>query len=131
MYEDNIIIIKQLVEKILKENDKLYLWLDHLENSSADLHAWKTTFYYISVMVKQLENGYKDTALEIAGKCIIKSGYCMLLKSNYIFQFFFDAILPPPPPPPPPPPHTHTHNIINRSHCQYLVDFILFSTKHV
>ena len=76
----------------MKKNDKLYLWLDHLENSSADLDAWKTTLCYISVMVKQLENGYKDTALEIAGKCIIKSGYCMLLKSNYIFQFFFNAI---------------------------------------
>ena len=78
------LIIKQLAEKILKENDQLYLWLDHLENSSADLDAWKTTFCYISVMVKQLENGYKNTALEFAGKCIIKSGYCMLLKSIYI-----------------------------------------------
>ena len=74
-------------------------------------------------MVKQLENGYKDTALEIVGKCVIKSGYCMLLKSNYIFQFFFNAIPPPPPPPPP-----NTHNIINRSHYQYLVDFIFNQT---
>ena len=32
----------------------------------------------INVMVKQLENGYKDTALEIAGK----SGYCMSLMLN-------------------------------------------------
>ena len=59
-------------------------------------------------MVKQLENGYKDTALEIAGKYIIKSGYCMLLKSNYLFQFFFNVILLPSPSPPPPPPYTHT-----------------------
>ena len=37
-------------------------------------------------MDKQLENGYKDTALEIAGKCInIKSGYCMLLKSIVLY----------------------------------------------
>ena len=108
MYEDNIINHQttgsSLTVKILKENDKLYLWLDHLVKSSADLDAWKTAFCYISVMVKQLENGYKDTALEIAGKCIIKSGYCMLLKSNYIFQLFFNAI----PPPPPPPTHTNT-----------------------
>ena len=37
-------------------------------------------------MDKQLENGYKDTALEIAGKCInIKPGYCMLLKSIVLY----------------------------------------------
>ena len=36
MYEDEM-IIKQPVWKILKENDKLYLWLDNLKNSSADL----------------------------------------------------------------------------------------------
>ena len=37
-------------------------------------------------MDKQLENGYKDTALEIAGKCInIKSGYCKLLKSIVLY----------------------------------------------
>ena len=49
-------------------------------------------------MIKQLENGCKDTALESAGKCIIKSGYCMLLKFIYcsIFQFLFNAIPPPP-----------------------------------
>ena len=47
----------------------------------------------ISVMIKQPENG-KDTALEIAGKIIIKSGFCMLLKSIYcfIFRFFFNVI---------------------------------------
>ena len=45
-------------------------------------------------MVKQPESGYKDTALEIAGKSILKSGYCKLLKSIYcfMFQFFFSAI---------------------------------------
>ena len=38
-------------------------------------------------MDKQLENGYKDTALEIAGKCInIKSRYCMLLKSIVLYH---------------------------------------------
>ena len=42
----------------------------------------------------------------------------MLLKSNYIFQFFFNAIPPPP----------NTHNSINRSHYQYLVDFIFNQT---
>ena len=37
-------------------------------------------------MDKQLENGYKDTALEIAGKCInIKSGYCTLLKPIVLY----------------------------------------------
>ena len=37
-------------------------------------------------MDKQLENGYKDTAFEIAGKCInIKSGYCILLKSIVLY----------------------------------------------
>ena len=36
----------------------------------------------MSVMVEQPENGYKDTALEIAGKGIIKSVYRMLLKSG-------------------------------------------------
>ena len=49
----------------------------------------------ISIMVKQPENGSKDyTVLEIAGKRIIQSGYCMLLKSIYcfIFQFFFNVI---------------------------------------
>ena len=45
-------------------------------------------------MVEQPENGYEDTALEIAGKGIIKSRYCMLLKSIYcfIFQFFIVII---------------------------------------
>ena len=38
-------------------------------------------------MDKQLENGYlKDTAFEIAGKCInIKSGYCIVLKSIVLY----------------------------------------------
>ena len=78
MYEDEIIIINhqsQPVKKILKENDKLYLWLDHLENSAVDLDGRQ--YSAISVMVKQPENGYKDNALKIGGKCIIKSGYCM------------------------------------------------------
>ena len=42
----------------------------------------------VYVMVEQPENGYKDTVLEIAGKGIIKSVYCMLLKSRYIVLYF-------------------------------------------
>ena len=46
-------------------------------------------------MDKQLENGYKDTAFEIAGKCInIKSGYCILFEVYCsIFRFFLNACM--------------------------------------
>ena len=36
MYE-NEIINHQTTQKELEKNDKLYLWLDHLENSAVDL----------------------------------------------------------------------------------------------
>ena len=95
MYEYEIINHQTTQKDLERVNDKLYLWLDHLENSAVDLGRRPNILLIISVMVKQHENGYKDTALEIAGKgIIIKLGYCMLLKSIYcfIFQFFFNVI---------------------------------------
>ena len=66
-------------------------------------------------MDKQLENGYKDTAFEIAGKCInIKSGYCILLKSIVLY-FGFSSM------------HVCNMPVFG----VFTVDFILFSAKHV
>ena len=70
-------------------------------------------------MVKQLENGYKDTALEIAGKCIIKSGYCMLLILFYIsvlLQFK-------------PPSHIYIYMITLPIFGVFIVDFINFQSN--
>ena len=79
--------------------------------------------WYVSVTICV----YKDTALEIAGKCIIKSGYCMLLlKVQLYISVLLQCNSSSPSPPPPPPPNTH--NIRNRSHYQYLVDFIFNQT---
>ena len=67
-------------------------------------------------MDKQLENGYKDTALEIAGKCRnIKSGYCILLKSTVLY--FSSSSM-------------HVLYVMPVFGV-FTVDFILFSGKHV
>ena len=84
MYEDEIINHQTTQKDPERLYDKLYLWLNHLQL----IWVEKTIFCYICVMIEQPESGYKDTALEIAGKGIIKLGYCMLLKSRYTVLYF-------------------------------------------